>query len=319
MSFLLRPPERTIVRGDTGRDHLSHSSLGTFLGCQQKFNWHYEHRLDPAVTATPLALGRAFAHALQHGDPDLGEQLLRDEATVEAQRADGNPWLLAPDTETVDIQATIVREASRAYLARYGQHNQTRELELRARIRNPALGGRYSQTHDLLGRLDALSLDGLTLFEDKLVGQISRGSLAARLRLDRQVTIGCYLAWRCLGVDVQRVRYRLTLKPAIRRKQNETHNLYLLRIAAEYQSRPDHYLVEEIVTRTHEDFLRLERELWTWAEQIRAARRTDVWPRNTAQCHEYGGCRFLALCAREPGAEHQFCVREKRPKEVIAA
>lgn len=318
--YLLRPPEDVNLIGvETGRDHLSHSAIGTFLGCQQKYNWSYEHRLTPAVTATPFALGRAFAEALEHGDPEHGERLLREQAAAEAERAAGNPWLTSPDEETVDIQATIVREASAAYLRRYGQHEQTREVELRARIRNPAVGGRYSLTHDILGRVDALSHDGLTLFEDKLVGQIPRGSLAARLRLDRQVTIGCYLVWRCLGIEVAEVKYRMTLKPGIRRRQAESHALYLQRIRAEYESRPDHYLIEEPVTRSPDDYLRLEQELWRWAETIRDARRDGIWPRNTAQCHEYAGCAYLALCAREPGADHQFVMREERPKEAVPA
>ena len=109
----------------------------------------------------------------------------------------------------------------------------------------------------------------------------------------------------------------MTLKPAIRRKQAETHGIYLARIKAEYETRPDHYLVEEPVTRTTDDYLRLEQELWTWAEQIRQARRTGVFPRNTAQCHEYAGCKYLPLCAREPGAEHQFVERQKREKEAV--
>ena len=129
----LRPPEKiNLAAQDTGRDHLSHSAIGTFLSCQQKHHWQYGERLEPAVTAAPLAVGRAFAHALEHGDPDTGERILREDAAIEAERADGNPWITAPDEETVDIQATIVREAARCYLNRYGQHEQTREVELRA-------------------------------------------------------------------------------------------------------------------------------------------------------------------------------------------
>jgi hypothetical protein len=105
----------------------------------------------------------------------------------------------------------------------------------------------------------------------------------------------------------------MTLKPAIRQRQNETLDEYLQRIADDYQARPDFYLHEEIATREPDDYLRLEQELWTWCEQIREARRTDVWPRNTGACLDHGGCAFLALCAREPGAIHQFREREQQP------
>lgn len=317
-TFELRPPEKVNLAGtDTGRSHISHTSLGVFLACEQKFDWQYEKRLTPAVAAEPLALGRAFAHALELSSPELGEKHLREQAAAEQERAAGNPWLTAPSSDEVDVQATIVREASRAYINHYGTHAQTREVELRARVRNPAVGGRYSLTHDLLARVDALDTSGV-LYEDKLTGAIPKRSLASRLKLDRQVTIGCYLAWRCLGIEIREVRYRLTKKPQIRRRKDESHDDFLERIAADYDGRPDEYLHEESLTRTPEDFLRLERELWRWTERIRDSRRDGTWPRNVSHCADFGGCAFLPLCAHEPGAEHQFVKREERPNQEAA-
>lgn len=317
--YTLRPPELENLAGvDTGRDHLSQTGLKTFLTCQQQYSWHYEHRLSPAVTSTPLAVGRAFAHALEHNDPDAGAQLVRDEAALEAERAQGSPWIVTPDTNDVEKTATIAREAARCYLGAYGHHG-TREVELRARVRNPARGGRYSQTHDVMARLDAVSADWLTLYEDKLVSQIPRTDLAQKIRLDRQVQIETYLIWRTTGVVVSEVRYRMTLKPAIRQKQNEGFDAYLERVAVEYATRPDHYLAEEVVHPTLDDFLRLERELWRWAESIRDSRRDGTWPRNTGACQDFGGCRFLPLCSGEPGARNQFVEREKENHMEAAA
>lgn len=317
--YKLRPPERVNLAGQpTGHDHLSQTSLKTFLTCQQQFSWHYEHRLRPAVTSEPLAIGRAFAHALEQNDPEAGGRLLRLEASVEAERAAGNVWVAAPDTRDVEIAATVAQEAARCYLARYG-HHETREVELRARVRNPQHGGRYSHTHDLLARLDAVSPDWRTVFEDKLVSQIPRSDLAQKVRLDRQVQIEAYLIWRTQGVLVNEVRYRMTMKPAIRQRQGESFDAYLQRIADDYCVRPDHYLAEETVNPTLDDFLRLERELWRWAEQIRESRRDGTWPRNTGACHDYGGCRFLPLCAGEPGARHQFVESESKETRMEAA
>lgn len=319
MSYELRPPEAVNVAGQpTTRGHLSNSSLNTFLACQQRFAFHYEQRLDPAVTAEPLAMGRAFAEALEHGDPEAGATVLLEQAVKQADEAAGNPWLVVPDPQEVEVQATVVREASRAYLSRYGTHDQTREVELRARIRNPASGGRYSMTHDLLCRVDAVSADHRDLFEDKLVSQIPRRSLTSKLKLDRQVSIETYMVWRCTGVAPERVHYRYTKKPGIRRRKDESHEGYLKRIAEEYATRPDEYLHEEILTRSHDDFLRLERELWNWTEAIRVARKDGLFPRNTASCEAFSGCRYLALCAGEPGAEHQYVQREVRLPRVAA-
>lgn len=315
----LRAPERINLHGaDTGRTHLSHTQVGTFLACQQKYAYHYERNLRPAVTKKSLQLGRAFAHALEHGDPDAGSNLLRADAATEAEAAAGNPWIVLPTTQDLQVSETIVREAARCYLQRYGTHNSTREVELRARIRNPQAGGRYSHTHDLLARIDAVTEDWLDLYEDKLVGQIPRASFRQKVRLDRQVSIGTYLIWRTTGVLVERIHYRMTLKPAIRQRKSETHDEFLARIAVEYAERPDHYLAEEIAVRDHDDFLRLERELWRWAEQIRESRRDGTWPRNVGSCSEYGGCQFLALCSGEPGAHHQFVSADPQPVEAAA-
>lgn len=311
-NFLLRDPELVNLDGtDTGRDSLSHTSLGVFLACQQKWNWSREQRLEPAVTATPLAVGRAFADALEHNDPDMGERALREHAAVEAARAAGNPWLTAPDQADVDVQATIVREAARAYLAAYGAHGVTRELAMRVRVRNPAVGGRYSQTADVTGRVDVISDDLTLVFEDKLRSRIDKALLPKQLRLDRQVTINVYLCWRVHGV-IPRVKYRVTKKPGIKQRQNETLDAYLQRIADDYRDRPDFYLHEEDVERTPMDLLRLEQELWAWSEQLRVARASGVFPRNPDSCDRYGGCAFLAACTREPGWETQFVERPRR-------
>jgi PD-(D/E)XK nuclease superfamily len=305
--FVLREPECVNLAGEnTGRDHLSHSGLSTLLGCQQRWFWHYEQRMRPAVTKTSLALGRAFAEALDAGDPDHAYHVVTADAEREREAAAGSPWVLLPAAEDVEVGAQIAREAARCYLGHYGTHDGTRELEMRARIRNPAERGRYSLSHDLLGRVDAADLENAVMVEDKLVGQVNRATLASRLRLDRQVSIGCYLIWRTTGVEVREVQYRVTVKPAIRRRQGESHDDYLVRIAHEYATRPEHYMVCEPVTRTTEDYLRLEQELWRWAETVRDARRDGVWPRNTGACMDFGGCQFLALCSREPGAELQY-------------
>jgi hypothetical protein len=310
----LAPPDLVNLAGtDTGRDHLSHSAIGTLLGCQQRFYWHYERRLDPNVKAAPLLTGAAFADALEAGDPDVAWATVLNGHDALVAEFGGDPWVVVPERETAEIQAQVARCAARAYLDRYGQHAETREHEIRVRLRNPHTGA-MSRTFDLVGRVDAVSHDYRTMIEDKLVGQIPRrpGDLERKLRLDRQVSIGCYLIWRSTGVMVREVRYRMTLKPGIRRTKTESHDGYLERIASEYQSRPDHYLVEQPCARRSDDFLRLELELWRWAEQVRDARRDGVFPRNTAACQDFAGCTYLSLCADEPGAVHQFHIREQR-------
>jgi hypothetical protein len=316
VTLALRPPDLQNLHGedgDHGREHISHSAIGAWSACREKYRWSRVERLVPAVTRSSLSTGRAFAHALEHNSPHAGEVFLREQALAEVQAAHGNPWLLPPAAEDIDVQATVAREAARAYLLAYGAHQETREYEARVRIRNPR-SGYPCLTHDLVGRVDAVSHNHALLIEDKLVGKVDHGTVQSRLWLDRQVTIGCYLIWRCTGVQVTEVKYRHTLKPSIRRRQNESHAEYLVRVADDYVKRPEFYLHEETLTRTPEDFLRLEVELWDWVEQIRGAKRAGVFTRNTGHCRDFGGCEYLPLCAREPGANHQFVTKEKEQK-----
>lgn len=310
MTATLRPPEKVNLNGtDTGgRDCLSHTRIGLFLACEQKYAWSYERDLIPAVAKPSLTIGSAFAHALETGSPQAGHDMVTEEADALHEEYGSNPWLVLPSDRDTAEAAVTVRAASRAYLALYGVQAVRREVTLRARIRNPQTG-RPSVTFDVQARVDGVT--GTDLIEDKLVGQIQQAT-ERRLMLDRQVTLGCYLLWRCEGLDVQTVRYRMTRKPAIRMTQKESHDEYLTRLDAYYDERPE-CLVEFELTRTREDFLRLEHELWTWCEQIRAARRDAVWPRNVGACADFGGCQYLPLCTRQESAEHQFRKRTPAP------
>jgi hypothetical protein len=311
----LRPADLENLHGtDTGREALSHTRLGVLLACNQKFYWNYEQRLEPVVKKASLSMGGAFATALEQADPQAGfKQVMADQRALEDTYAN-DPWVVVPKTQDAEIAATTVFAASAAYLQHYGHTTTQREITMRSRIRNPATGA-GSRTFDVQARVDGLVGD--RLIEDKFVGRVDQIT-ELRLSLDRQVTLGCYLHWRTTGQEIREVSYRMTKKPSIKRTQKETHDEFLTRIAVDYRERPEFYLHAFTLTRTAEDFLRLEQELWSWSEQVRAARRDGVFPRNTAACSDYGGCQFLALCTREPGAEHQFKEREEWTDEVAA-
>ena len=304
----LLPPDKVNLHGtNTGREALSHTRLGVPLSCQQKLQWKYEERLDPAVKRAPLTMGAAFAHALEVSDPQAGfAKVMQDHADSRELHA-GNPWVVVPDQADAEIAATTVLAAAGAYLQHFGHADVQREVTIRSRLRNPDTGG-VSHTFDVQARIDGLCGD--RLIEDKFVGRVDQVA-EQHLALDRQVTLGCYLHWRATGDLIREVSYRFTKKPSIKRKQTETHDEYLERIVADYADRPDFYLHEFTLTRTEQDFERLEAELWAWAEQIRQARERGTFPRNTASCTQWGGagCEYLAACSRQPGWESQYVTR----------
>lgn len=301
----LHPPDLQNLHGQyTGREALSHTRIGVLLSCQEKFRWRYEEHLQPVVKRAPLEMGAAFAHALEHHDPQAGfTRLMESHADQQTLHA-GNPWIAVPSREDAEIAATTVLAASGAYLARYPAESIEREVTMRARLRNPDTGA-WSHTFDVQARIDGLAGD--RLIEDKLLSRVDDVT-PRRLTLDRQVTLGAYLHWRTTGQEIREVAYRITRKPSIKRRRGEGHDAFLERLVDDYQQRPDFYLHEFALTRTASDFERLEAELWAWAEQIRQARLRGTFPRNTGACTEFGGagCEYLPACAREPGWETQF-------------
>jgi hypothetical protein len=289
----------TLIR-PTGRQHLSHSSLGMQLACQRRYQHAYVDRLEPIRRKSSLSLGSAFAKAVELRQPAAGAELAdgRDEPLEQEEI----------DRLTVDM--AIVESAAAAYLSRYywddvvyGAHPAGRdknarvtEVEYLVRLRSPYTGA-YSNTFDLYGRADGVVDHGLflELTEDKLVGQIDAVSVK-KTRGDRQLSLGAYALWRVTGKPVRKVRKRFTKKPQIRQRKGESVAEFCERIRADYRERPDFYMHEETTFRDADDMLDVERSLWDWAEQRRAAARRGFWPMNTDRCHDYGGCDFLDIC-----------------------
>jgi hypothetical protein len=315
-----------------GRATLSHSSLNSQLACHQKYAYEYVDRIEAISKPAGRRLGAAFAKAIEAGDPEVGVTHL-EKSTIA---------LTQEDEDRLRADCAITRAAATAYLAKYGVRPEGgAEFGYRVRLRNPHTGA-YSRTFDLEGYADGLvrngsegaykatvaepgaDVAGWTLIEDKFVGQISAVQIR-RLKLDRQLALECYGIWRATGESVTDVLYRFTRKPSIKQKKGETIDDYCARVEADYVDRPEFYLLEEAIERTPDDLVRIEAELWQWADQRRAAQRAHVFPRNSSHCHDYGGCPFLPLCVGDPDAPSLFQPKQKSDRtqytdaEVTAA
>jgi hypothetical protein len=284
------------------------------------FELHYEERLEPVSRPAALSMGSAFQKAIELQDPERGRSCsTATRWSIEAAALTGGAAAEPPHFHTQEaedkhrINQAIVRAAAALYLRRWPSPvGEAREFEYRVRLRSPWTG-RYSQTFDLQGFADGLidrSDAWLELVENKLVGRIDQITVQ-RLPLDRQLQLGRYGVWRATGRPVNRVHYRWVKKPSIKQRQGETVDEFTDRLAADYEAREDFYSYEPPPSYiTAADLLRIEAELWTWAEQLRALRRQRIYDRNTASCSDFGGCKYVAICSGDPDAEHLYYRRE---------
>lgn len=334
MEATLRPSDAVNLAGqETGRSHLSHSRINLFLACHRKYELHYVDRLEPMSDREPLSMGKAFQKAIELQDPEAGPRMLDGYEWRVYGDPDMNGWYppeqppVFHSQEAQDrhrINQAVVRAAAALYLQRWpAPVGETREFEYRVRLRNP-WSGRYSRTFDLLGYADGVigclhdaddpqNCDGpLELVENKLVGRVD-SVMVQRLPLDRQLALARYGIWRATGRPVAKVHYRWVKKPSIKPRQGESIDEFLGRLASDYERRPDFYSYEPPPTYVPaSDLLRIEAELWTWAEQIREQRRRRLFDRNTSVCSDYGGCEFIPICTGDPDAHSLYRTQPER-------
>lgn len=344
MDPILRPSDATnLAAQDTGREHLSHSRISMFLACHRKYELHYEERLERIDKRESLEMGKAFQKAIELQDPDVGPLMLDGWTEwvppgaygVGNLGSQGYSCYLRPPRELPvfhtqeaedkhRINQAIVRAAAALYLRKWPTPvGETREFGYRVRLRNPWTG-HYSRTFDLEGYADGIVdnqtpvdtgsyyIAALELVENKLVGRVD-SVMVQRLPLDRQLALARYGIWRATGRPVSVVHYRWIKKPSIKPRQKESVSEFIERLEADYEEREDFYAYEPPPTFVPTtDLLRVECELWTWAEQLRALRRQRIYDRNTSACSDYGGCQFIPICSGDPDAMSLYQERPER-------
>jgi hypothetical protein len=339
---VLRPSDCENLAGtDTGREHLSHSKLNKFLACHELYANHYERRLERIDKRESLEMGKAYQKAIELQDPNAAPLVL-DGYTYEPNEGAAGGWIYTPPAELPyfhtqeaqdrhEINKAVVRAAAALYLRKWpAPVGEQREFEFVVRLRNPWTG-HYSRTFDLKGYADGLvwpprtyeqdstgntfTVPGsgpLELVENKLVGRVD-SVMVQRLPLDRQLQLLRYGVWRATGRPVGTVHFRWVKKPSIKPRQKESIPEFCERLAADYEEREDFYAYEPPASYiTSADLLRIECELWTWAEQLRALRRQRIFDRNTSHCSDYGGCDFIPLCSGDPDADSLYRIRPER-------
>jgi hypothetical protein len=194
--------------------------------------------------------------------------------------------------------------------------------------------GKPSRTWSLVGLLDktAEDGDGIEIFDHKTTTyeiEDPSGFYWQHLAVESQPSMYELLAM-LNGVRVTRVTWDVTRKPAIRPKEitkkdhaeafasghycgfqlsqgalthlandkRENAELYQHRVARDAIENPDRFYARRNVPRTRQQLAEYATELWQIGGQIRDARNSQSFPRNSGACYSYNRpCVYLPICS----------------------
>lgn len=97
--------------------------------------------------------------------------------------------------------------------------------------------------------------------------------------------------------DGKKWKQRVTEDGEILQTRPMTPEEYETKLDNDIAERPEFYFAQREVARLDSEILEYMKDAWVCSQQILAWRRMDAWPRNPNACGDYGGCRFLQLCA----------------------
>lgn len=303
---------------------LTISNYKTWNGvCNYRFHLRNDLELVPKVEAHALRFG-GFIHEGLH-------QIRKGQSTEN----------VSIYLETIAPQYGITREdllkaraMLKGYFNRYGDESAKivkSEATFSTPIWNPETG-HESRTFLRAGKIDAIVQEdnGLWIQETKTTSGLSDGYLM-RLWLDSQLTyysLGAKVAW---GMDIKGCVYDLITKSRLAQRKEQSEEDFAQKYAEacaknksgkttltrtlgesdeEFTARLDEQYADpkmfhrERIFITPEKQELLEREIWSVCAEIRLARRTNFWRRNTDACQQPGrACPYFPICSADGNAE----------------
>ena len=276
---------------------ISHTAKSTYLACPRRYWLKYSKRLEPKLEPKPLRMGSAFSRALEVWNVS-GAVAWYDEYWTEhpAEKFAGQT-----------LERDIVVLMARLYMEQYKDHK--REL----RVPDRDIGG-----CNFSGYIDGELASGV-IVEDKFKGQWTATDIEA-LKQDDQ-SLGYVDSYsRILGCRPSEVvvEYRVTRKPGLRQRKDETDSEFLTRIEQDVRARPDHYFMVESIEFTDAQVREWLEDTEEVAAMIVTSDNAGSWPKNRASCKSFGGlCPYWRICSATSedeveGALVNFTEREIR-------
>lgn len=264
---------------------LSHSRRQLIKTCPRKYWLRYELGLRSNKPPLGMLQGSYFSNKLEtfFNGADFVDPF--------------EEWLASSSNQTEYNALSVARDIAQVMYEEYIDHyshipdDMTREVEFDL----PIGGSGYVNR----GFIDGLSPDNSTLYEDKLFSSMFwRKGNEEQLKIDEQVT-AYFAACRDLNIHIDKIAYRVTLKPALRQRKDELSTEYIARIRQALIDSPEKYFREFILTRTDEQIDDIQHEIEYYAGLLHRMKSDGFFPKNTGACADYGGCEFLPLCAGE--------------------
>lgn len=322
---------------------LTHSKRAAFKNCRRYYyNRHVLH-LERRDQAAGRRRGSMFGDCLlelqiaheaglidEHGydietDTGLTQKIVQmrlDRSYEEIVEGGGRDDAAALEVEAVKVKAIVL-----AYVRTYGV-DKRREVEFSLPLINPATK-RSSRRFKLGGKIDGVAKieprNGTmraTIIEDKLMGSIQRPQIE-KLSLDHQTTeyVDAFIS---KGWSAQ-VDYRITRMPGMNPKPpkeyktkadypGETLDEFFDRLSEDIDDKPDSYFYNQVLVfpTDHLDDYRQGR--WHEAQDIMQAEKQGRWYMNTTRCSDWGGCAFIPLCTKLPGADALYITTVDNPE-----
>lgn len=292
---------------------LTNTALGRMRACERKYYLRNVAGLRSRYRSGAMSLGSAFHAGMQYGTPESAKLYLKEQA--------GDPIF---PTDAQEERMVVAEEMVRASLGKWGSWPERREAPFRMPVFHPS--GRSSRLYDFGGVMDGYPDEDPSSFwydkigEWKTTGRLSSDYILG-LQTKSQPSAYCYAASRLLGRPIRTVVYRIAQKPTIKRRTKqkpETLGEYRMRLRQYYQDKPE-LLYEEHVTRTDDQILDWEAEMWEVSLRTNDIRRGRRFPiMNDQSCAHFGRCEYLDLCARSV-TEDAFDVVEDFHPELTEA
>ena len=309
---------------------LTYTMISTFLGCRRKYEYRYLKGYVPIEKSDSLEFGSAVHAAL--------EMLFINQKTGERLEPAFYADLVRSDCKIRGVSDELAEKAAALmnhYATRYEDDDDLFEVvdvehEFEQPLTNPK--SNYSSRHyRFCGKVDGIVRsrnDGKLYILEHKTASIVDDAYIQKIRFDTQISLYAAAITKELGEPVAGAIYDILIKPAIRRKGEESEEEFEARKAELLaKSKTGKTSAKRQLGETIEEFGRrceeavtdanfrreivlfdtgqvdeMLNELWAIAADIRTCK---VFYKCTGNCSKFGICPFMTAC-RAGGKIDQF-------------